>query len=273
MTGIRELTKEQFSDGTHIDGNRIERAMADTVDRVNGIKKKDMLRRWVQTQFVGGYTPQSPSSTNGADEISAPWLYCKNDSSSLFNAAGLSDIRNIYRFKSSDVETVITGEQIAMTNSFYFRNPAIISGVSVSMLTDSEYTNTQAYTDDHGSHTADDPANDLVVNIEVDNPFLPENKALGSIVYHKGGFRVSSQKFREIQSAPSSDMNPPHDGGYVKGIVIDDQNLNIPISRDSRVRFSIIIPNTGKTGWLQGGGIWFGQCYSWAITALESTEK
>ena len=272
MTGIRELTKEQFSDGTHIDGNRVDRAMADTVDRINNVKKKDMKRRWVQTQFVGGYTPQDPNSTNGT-EISAPWLYCRNNISSIFSATGTSDIKNLHRVKSSDVETVIQGDQFAMTNSFYFRKPVIITGVSVCMFTDSVYTNSHLYTDDYEGHTADDPANDLVVNIEVDNPFLPENRALSSVVYHRGGFRVSGQKFREIQGAPTSDMTPTHDGGYIKGIMMDDQDLNIPLPRDSRARFSVVIPNTSKTGWLQGGGIWFGQCYSWTLTVLESTEE
>ena len=273
MTGIREITKEQFSDGTTIDGNRIDRAMGDVVGRVNHIQKKDMKRRWVQTQFVGGYTPQDPTSTGGT-EISAPWLYGNNTSSlSLFDTTGTNGIEHQFRVKSSEVETVTNGEQIIMTNAFYFRKPVIITGISVCMFTDTEFVNTQAYTDDFGSHVDGDPANDLVVNIEVDNPFLPENRALSSVVYHRGGFKVTSQNFRGIPAAPTVDMRPPHPGGYIQGIFMDDQDLNIPLPRDARARMSVLIPYTTATGWLQGGGIWFGQYYSWTLTVLESTEE
>ena len=271
MTGIREITKEQFSDGTTIDGNRIDRAVGDMVDRVNSVQKKDMKRRWVQTQFVGGYTPQDPTSESGTDEISAPWLAARNDDiTSLFKITGTNGIKNEYRFKSSEVDTVTSGKQYAMTNAFYFRNPAIITGMSVCMLTDSVYDSTHTYTEEYDEHDADDPANDLVINIEVDNPFLPENKALTSLVYHRGDFQVTSQQFRGIPGAPTVDMLPPHPGGYIKGIVIDDQDLNIPLSRDSRVRTEVLIPNTTVTGWLSGS-IYFGQCYSWTLTVLEST--
>tara|TARA_E500000331_G_scaffold357353_1_gene418787 strand:- start:2701 stop:3525 length:825 start_codon:yes stop_codon:yes gene_type:complete len=274
MTGIRELTKEQFSDGTHIDGNRVDRAMADTVDRFNNVRKKDMKRRWVQTQFVGGYTPQDPSTITAGKEISAPWLYCENDIlSSSYSIATAKEIQNKHRIKASSVDTVTNGDQFAMTNAFYFRKPVVISGLSVCMLVDSTYPNSHVYTDDYDGHTDGDPANDLVVNIEVDNPFLPEDKSLSSIVYHRGGFNVTSQKFRGIHSSPTSDMLPAHPGGALQGIVIDDQDLNIPLSRDTRARVSIVIPNTTKTGWLLGGGLWFGQCYSWTLTVLESTEE
>jgi hypothetical protein len=272
MTGIREITKEQFSDGTTIDGNRIDRAMGDVVGRVNHIQKKDMKRRWVQTQFVGGYTPQDPTSTSGT-EISAPWLAGRNDGVSSVHNFYISDVRSEYRFKSSDVDTVVGGDQFVMTNAFYFRKPIIITGLSVCMLTDAVYANTHNYTDDYDDHTSGDPANDLVVNIEVDNPFLPENRALSSVVYHRGGFKVTSQNFRGIPAAPTLDMDPLHPGGHIQGIFMDDQDLNIPISRDSRVRFGVLIPNTTKTKWLHGETPWFGQCYSWTLTILESTEE
>ena len=45
----RTLTKEQFSTGTTIDGDRIDNALDDVVERGNDIPYGDLRKRWVPT--------------------------------------------------------------------------------------------------------------------------------------------------------------------------------------------------------------------------------
>jgi len=62
----RTLTKEQFSTGTTIDGDRIDNALDDVVERVNNIPYGDLRKRWVPTTYVAGWSPQSPACISSA---------------------------------------------------------------------------------------------------------------------------------------------------------------------------------------------------------------
>ena len=65
----RTITKDQFSTGTTIDGDRIDNALDDVVERVNEVPYGDMRKRWVPTTYVAGWTPQSPQClTSGTPE-------------------------------------------------------------------------------------------------------------------------------------------------------------------------------------------------------------
>ena len=60
----RLMTDEQFADGTTIDGNRLDRAMEDTVSRFNNLELRDVERRLMPCHYVSGFTPQSPTNTD-----------------------------------------------------------------------------------------------------------------------------------------------------------------------------------------------------------------
>ena len=53
----RTLTDEQFSDGTTIDGTRIDQALQDSVEHFNEVPAGDASTRMTQQQFVFGYQP------------------------------------------------------------------------------------------------------------------------------------------------------------------------------------------------------------------------
>lgn len=122
----RTLTKEQFSTGTTIDGDRIDNALDDVVERVNDIPYGDLRKRWVPITYVAGWTPQSPrclsdaspEPTSGSNPSSAggiyathhwPWLRVRNRWSEVAeNTEGHtigSDVRpaNPYRLKGASV--------------------------------------------------------------------------------------------------------------------------------------------------------------------------
>ena len=54
---LRHITDEQFSEKTTVDGNRIDKALAESVDHVNNIPAGDVLSRYTETKFVFGYRP------------------------------------------------------------------------------------------------------------------------------------------------------------------------------------------------------------------------
>jgi hypothetical protein len=53
----RTLTKEQFSSGTNIDGNRIDKALGDLQDRINNVPLSDIKTSYIPYQIVGGFSP------------------------------------------------------------------------------------------------------------------------------------------------------------------------------------------------------------------------
>jgi hypothetical protein len=125
----RTITKEQFSTGTTIDGDRIDNALDDVVERVNEVPYGDMRKRWVPTTYVAGWTPQSPQalSSAGRDPTTGltpsnggaiagthhwPWLSVRNYFGSVaqgtVGAAADEDspITNQYRLKGAGVPGV-----------------------------------------------------------------------------------------------------------------------------------------------------------------------
>lgn len=63
---LRHITDEQFSDGTTVDGNRIDRALAESVEHVNSIPRGDVLSRFTETRFVFGYRPSRSFGSDAA---------------------------------------------------------------------------------------------------------------------------------------------------------------------------------------------------------------
>ena len=63
----RHVTQEQFSDGTTIDGSRVERALQELEDHVNNVPEGDIKNRFMQTQFVSGWMPHAEGWADGSD--------------------------------------------------------------------------------------------------------------------------------------------------------------------------------------------------------------
>ena len=54
---LRTLTDEQFSDGTTVDGSRIDDALGESVEHFNSIPEGDVSTRFTKTQYIFGYQP------------------------------------------------------------------------------------------------------------------------------------------------------------------------------------------------------------------------
>lgn len=180
----RTITKEQFSEGTTIDGNRIDRALDDVVDRVNSVPYGDLRKRWMPVTYVAGWTPQSPATleivddpTNSAHGRIAPmhhwpWLRVRNFQDEIAaGTIGSADgddvtITNQYRIKGARCPGVFpfgtsthatadytlsddpVGAQYAWTRSWFIEQPSILSHIDLVLETDHLSATHQVYTND-----------------------------------------------------------------------------------------------------------------------------
>jgi len=67
----REITKQQFSDGTTIDSDRLDKMNSEVADYVNNVPQRGITNKWVPTRYVWGYAPwdtsgQGPGVGNSA---------------------------------------------------------------------------------------------------------------------------------------------------------------------------------------------------------------
>lgn len=279
---IRRLTNIQFSPGTSIDGNRLDRAMQDVVDRYNAIQPGDMSKRHTQHQVVLGW---SPACFNGQPKL--PFLPMYNSPITVVTGTASPDEgqQNPWRAKGTynpniDPTTNInTDYQWLWTTSLGFTKPVILDGVSVFMLWDSSYTNNFMY----GAHpppgkVTGQAVDDLFLEVSVDNPFLQENRSQNSIEYHKTRWKVDAEQFTaNVIPGGFNDMYPIHPAGPPKGIAVNSLGLNIPLPQAARVRFSMGIPEyrVGYESSWQGPGRtpWDGCVYSVVLTFLDSLES
>ena len=115
------------------------------------------------------------------------------------------------------------------------------------------------------------------IQVSVDNEFLPEKRELNNVIFNKTRLGDTAHRFNNWHTTNSTaahplpltgeqytDMTPAYPGGSTWGVWIKEGDLNIPVPRDSRVRFSVI-----------NKGFRASQLFEWncAITVLERVEE
>jgi len=317
----RRLTKEQFAENTTIDGSRIEFMQDEMVDRFNNLENIDIKRRFTQTNYVFGYLPpinwrEDPAMTQSYISSCAPWMKARNDNYYETNATpegwqlttslttpSLGEETNKYRIKGNRrVNTNNdnhffpnqTHNSYILSNTFYFGKPVIIDAVAFTMITDAIlYQNDWAYGVNGPARTFNDMYIDCVmIDIAVDNPYVPENKSLTNLVYKKNNYQVDADFYQYdliAANPPISDMEPPILASDPRksvptGYWAQEQNLNINIPEKSRVTININIPFHDNldfsSGFFNGESTldnykwneWEGQAYSGCLTVLEEIE-
>ena len=279
MSSIRHFTTEQFSDGTTIDGNRLEKALQDLEEYVNRVPDGDFKTRWLQSQVVLKYLPWTADAdaqlfTDGAPAGSyMPYPYLP-----VYNFKGTTsggdDVTNAFRVKGNRLDYqgsyTSTGDyganQVTWTTTFMTgEDPIIIDSVDAILASyldalGGEYINPYVYdSSPPDGRTPAQSVNDIHLEITVDNTFVPNLQLQNAVVYHKYNFEAQSYmiKGRDLPSVPTlpSDMSPSLNMGHLAGrqgngfdttLHIKDSDLRIPLPPFSRVRFSLILPDTGN---------------------------
>ena len=269
---LRTISEIQFADGTTIDGDRLDMFLDDFVARINNIQSKDLYRRLTQTQFVGGWS-NSTVATSGQ----LPWMRIINDDTDLIGVTPGDGYTNPLRLKGTSQIASQIDNQYACSNTLYFRKPVILHSIHVSLHQKAALNDEGDIYDSEvpvdGSSNGD-YFNDFYLDVSIDNPYLTENRAMADVEIQRVRFRLDGDlfSFRGIANlnAAYNDMTPARTV-RMEGVHIDLRNLDIPIHRDSRLRYSLVIPHyTADEVW--GASPWTYHDYSWSITVLEGLE-
>lgn len=286
MPTNRRVTQEQFSQGTTVDGNRLDRALQGVQDTVNALGPGDLVRRHHAQQYVSGWQPAVKQSS-GEFLSSFPFMRILNTSGDVLGGVPPNTtIQNPYRVKGSfnpgiDPSALTANvTQYVWTQMWAFTDPVILAGVSLWMCGDTAYPNNFVYGANTPGHTAGQSITDLLVEISVASPSNPEVTVQGALAYHKLGFKAATEDSGDNPSLMGvPDMLPAHPTGPARGYVaVADLDLNRPLPRDSRIRVSVLIPQymfagAGTGAWLNTTYPWQGQTYSMTLTTLEPTHS
>jgi len=295
MSSIRHVTTQQFSPGTTIDGDRLEKALQDLEDYIAGVPDGDFNQRWLQNQIVLKYLPYTAEADTNVDTnttgavpfVAAPWLDVYNTGAGTTNA---------YRLKGNRLpwqDEFQSNAQVAWTASLAVGDePAIIESIDVSLNShSSEYVNDFHYgSSAPPNKTANAPIDNIHLQITLDNPYIPNIQVGNSVLFHRYNFNVTNSKITARSLAyPSplpSDINPTiasvssMGNGGLQSLAIEERDLNIPLPPLSRIRFSLVLPNDPDPS--TGGGFgydpwgfkpWQTMIPTMSITLLERLER
>ena len=258
----RKITKEQFSDGSTIDGSRIARAIDDTVAYNNEVPLEAIDKpRMPQFVVLGA----NPKNNTIPVTISPPWLNYNLQDPVLpqvnFRAKGLAvSVTNSGIFPTTDGGL--------WTVSTVFDRPVIIDTICVHI---DAWDAWPIHLD--GPPTAGMSTSSLLqVMVDTDNVHAPEDRTVNSKEFHYRLYDPAIWKalyLNDVLLGTSTDMTPARptklqDGtaqaaGYYS-YVIERKDINLPIHQFARVRFrlafgrpdtSVIVP--GSQSWETGG--------------------
>lgn len=273
---LRHFTKQQFSDGTTIDGNRLEKALQDLENWANEIEDTQFKNRWLQSRLVMKYLPPTADydttvagNTVAGNYKHAPFLPVYNSSTDQ-NPFRLKGNRLFWKEPYSPPTLTynpaivpanpddIYKDQCVWTSALAVGDdPLIIESVDLVLLTyTSEYISDWRYGAGSGGGALGEYSKDLQIQITADNPFLPNVQVKNTVLFHKYFSTSQAAKFTLQPVIASADMNPSLTS--VSGMVPVHENslsmnmddLNIPIPPYTRIRFSLILPfESGKLPW------------------------
>ena len=265
MSSLRRLTDQQFSDGTTIDGNRLEKALRQIEDWSNAIPDSDLESRWMQTQMVLSFSPFTAaevarlSALGGAGVNGhrlAPFLPVYNSTA----PTGNDPTNNPFRLKGNRLywqpgyadNWISTPVQYAWCATMQTGNePMIIDGVSMILENGkTEYTNDFKYdaVTAPGNEQAGYFVNDIQLQITADNPFVTEKQDQNQVLYHRHSFSAA-----EVLQCPAPigtvwpDM-PPNISlreDQSSTLALIDRDMGLPIPPKTRFRFYLILRADG----------------------------
>ena len=227
------IIREQFSEGTTIDSDRIQGALDTVEDRINEIPRGDILPRYVEQTVHLGFLPGS--LTTPSDFY--PWgpLY---NSSNWVTAAGLSNVENELRVKgcyNSNIASPSTGDQYVWSTGIHHTSPCLLTEVHFNAVTDAYHVN--ALTD-----------NVMHIIVSVDSDSGGNDRHLNSFEVAKHLISDPAWRFRRTAATAVPDMLPAHTDD-LGGNIVSFQNLKVTIPAGAKVRYQVVIPrNVGAWG-------------------------
>jgi len=289
----RKITKEQFTDGTTIDGTRIEKALDDVATRFNNVEKGDLEKRFVQTQYVMGCMPvvrdEDGKLDRNARQVVLQWLNTTNDlrNGTMGMLVDNEDrtYTNRYRVKGFGTE-----DGVMWSTPLIFKEPVIVKDIHVFFITDFHDFGTDSYAIfnekeawNQDTSTPYNPLKQTDILLHVDSPYQSEQRAYNLKELCRHDFEEQAYTINRYQQYPDfagkgrvefNDMlplfprttnNSSANQTPINGSAFNLSDINTPIPRDSRVRLSI--KPSGALG--STPPPWSTQYYSVVITIYE----
>lgn len=248
----RTLSKAQFSAGTTVDGNRIDRQLNDAFARLNSLPVSDCKFRQVPQRLVAGYSPWDGSLDTDYDvgatweekRVSLPFLRHAND------ALDFSQ-ENPIRFKgltSPGVDAAnITEYWLVHTIKMANSKPSILDAVNAFLTVDDAvaayYQNGFHWVAPKGSQDAGNFVKDIHLIVDVLSPFDPTTVQASAVAYHRYNFWANSQLFTiATVAAGYPELLGEFPTGFPSGLAITARNLGISLPAGCSVRFALAVP-------------------------------
>lgn len=242
----RVFSREQFQDGTTIDGNRLDRLVANLVGRFNKLTRGDREHRWVERCLVTGYAPVDSMVLNFVEygPYHGPW-----QAANATNPA-TSEQTNPYKWKGYDREGVWNSDYAwacSWSSSKVSRLRRMV--LFMTFYPDSLLVEDWTYGSNPPPGSAVGQAvNDMTLEVLVMNPFAIEKRDKASVVMLRERFRVDSYNIFPLSPSGSgapTEMDPKISllGGEagLTGLCID-VHMDVPLPEFARCVAGIIIP-------------------------------
>jgi len=244
----RKLTQEQFAANTTVDGNRLECALDDSVNRGNEVPLADNRTRFMPRTIVLKYDPAEV--VGSPDSVFLPLLNSAATTDGLVPPAAGYD--NALRVKGGDPSA------FCWTIPLDFENPVVLVEVIFFVLTDTFY----------GGNTS----KPVHAQVDVDDVWASEDRLLNSVVFTRRSTPGASTSLANAEGFGSlydtgvltfaADALPNVGAGnQVDGLCIWSRDLSEPVHASARWRVRVEI-GTGPEDYV----------YCVAVTVLEEIQ-
>jgi len=220
------IIREQFSEGTTVDGSRIQGALDTVEGRINAVPRGDILPRYAEQTIHLGFMPGGMGSF-----FPYPWgpLY---NLPNWVTAGGAGKVVNEIRVKGCYNPNIVTtaGDQFVWSTGVHHVAPCIVNELHFNAVTDSVFIN--ALTDN---------AMHLLISVNADGE--GQDRHLNSFEAVKHLIRDDAWRWRRtVAAAPTADMLPAHTD-VLSGNIVSFKNLGVAIPAGARVLYQIVIPS------------------------------
>ena len=247
---IRKITKQQFSKGTTVDGDRLDKALQDTTSYLNAIPSGSSAVRYTQTQVVTGWTALQTI----ANENQAPWLRFHNGTGDM---NGTGTIAHPYRVKGTTTQGALIpwttlGEQTywVWTTSMYFESPCVVDALDMMWQTALGFaTNANPQLNFIGA--TDFITGGIQCSVVVDDPQATEDPIRSSLVVQlKDAYMGAEVTGTDAAVYPTAldDMIPSGFFQIPGDLWLQRKNMQVHMPANSRVSFVIVLNGTDAGG-------------------------
>lgn len=255
----RYITGQQFSDGTTIDGNRIEAALQALESVSDNVPRSAIRTRFTQTMLVAGWSPVNDAA-----------LLRRNPFMGIFNS-GTGNEKNVERFKGTSGNEEYS-DLVAWETSAIFDHPSVLHGLSFVLA---QSTSAPVPYQFPGIVAPYDPpeVRSVEIQVSIDAEYVPNDRTQSDMEIHKQGFSTNSWVVSAVPIAapPATEMLPVYPGSNLTGWSIDLRDMNIPVRSFGVVRIALIIPDEVANVAVWGTRPWRNFSPTLTATFLEPT--